>query len=76
MLASSHIFQLLNMTTWCVGAMPLNVQPKLKRNDYLALVIWTSQAEYAKAFKGACIDYNWKYASNKIVQHKKIGLFM
>jgi hypothetical protein len=35
-LASSHILQLLGMTTWGVGAIPLNVQAKLEE---LALVI-------------------------------------
>jgi hypothetical protein len=38
-LTSSHILQLLGMITWGVGAIPLNVQAKLKRDENLALVI-------------------------------------
>jgi hypothetical protein len=34
------------------GAIPLNVQAKLERDEDLALVIWASQARYAKVFKG------------------------
>jgi hypothetical protein len=51
-LASSHIPQFLSMITLGVGAMPLMCRPKLKHNEDLALVIKTTQIEYAKALKG------------------------
>ncbi len=38
-LAFSHILQLFGMIAWGVGAMPFNVQAKLKRDENLALVI-------------------------------------
>jgi hypothetical protein len=38
-LAFSHILWLLDMTTWGVGAMFLNVQAKLEHDGDLALVI-------------------------------------
>jgi hypothetical protein len=38
-LVFSHIFQLLGMTAWGVGAIPLNVQTKLECDEDLALVI-------------------------------------
>ncbi len=52
-LTSSLILQLLNMTTWGVGAMLLNVEAKLERNENLALVIQMIQVGYEKALKGA-----------------------
>jgi hypothetical protein len=51
-LAFSHILRLLSMTTWGVGAMPLNVQAKLEHNENLALMIRMTRAKYAKALKG------------------------
>ncbi len=72
-LASSHILQLLGMTTWGVGAIPLNVQAKLEE---LALVIWATWAKYAKALKGAWRGHNWKFTSNNMVQRKDIDLLM
>jgi hypothetical protein len=41
------------MTTWGVGAMLLNVEAKLERNENLALVIQMIQVGYEKALKGA-----------------------
>jgi len=50
-LASSHILQLIGMTTWGVGALPFNMQAKLEHDENLALVIQATQAKYAKALK-------------------------
>jgi hypothetical protein len=47
-LVSSHIFRLINMTTWGVGAMPFNMQAKMEHDEDLALVIQANQAKYAK----------------------------
>jgi hypothetical protein len=44
------------MTTWGVGAMPLNMQAKLKHDEDLALVIQVTQSKYAKAFKGTWME--------------------
>jgi hypothetical protein len=52
-LSFNHIFPLLAMTTWGVGAIPLNVQAKLERNEDLTLVIQATRVKYAKALKGA-----------------------
>jgi len=41
------------MTTWGVGAIPLNVKAKPERNEDLALVIQTTLVKYAKAFRSA-----------------------
>jgi hypothetical protein len=38
-LTFNHILWLLGMTTWGVGAILLNVQTKLKRNENLAIMI-------------------------------------
>ncbi len=38
-LASSHILQLIGMTTWGVGALPFNMQAKLEHDENLALMI-------------------------------------
>jgi hypothetical protein len=43
-LVSNHILRLPSMTTWGVGAIPLNVHAKLERNEDLAIVIRTIQA--------------------------------
>jgi hypothetical protein len=51
-LASSHILQLLGMIALGVGAMPLNVQAKLKHDEDNALVIKATQTKYSNAFKG------------------------
>ncbi len=64
---SNHILQLFGMTTWGVGAMPLNMQAKLEHDEDLALVIQKTQTKYAKALKGAWMECNLKSASNKIV---------
>jgi hypothetical protein len=40
------------MFAWGVGAIPLNVQAKLKCDENLALVIRITQIRYAKALKG------------------------
>jgi hypothetical protein len=45
------------MTAWGVGAIPLNVQAKLERDEDLTLVIQVTSAEYAKAFKGAWMEH-------------------
>jgi len=50
-LTSSHILWLFNMTTWGVGAIPLNVQAKLECDEDLAFVIRITQTKYAKVFK-------------------------
>jgi hypothetical protein len=73
-LTSNHIFQLLGMTTWGVGAIPLNVQAKLKCNEDLALVIQATRIRYAKALRGASMEHDWKSTSNKTMRHKQIGL--
>ncbi len=51
-LASNHIFQLLGMIAWGVGAILFNMQAKLECNKDLTLVIQTTQTWYAKALKG------------------------
>ncbi len=51
-LTSSHILQLLGMTTWGVGAILLNVQAKLERDEDLALVIRKTRTRHAKALIG------------------------
>jgi hypothetical protein len=56
------------------GAIPLNMQAKLKCNEDLALMIQITQARYAKAFKGAWMEINWKSTSNKTVWCKEISL--
>jgi hypothetical protein len=38
-LTSNAIFELLGMTTWGVGSIPLNVQAKVKCDKDLAVVI-------------------------------------
>jgi hypothetical protein len=38
-LTSNAIFELLGMTTWGVGSIPLNVQTKVKCDKDLAIVI-------------------------------------
>jgi hypothetical protein len=45
--------------------MPLNVQIKLECDENLALLIQASRAKYAKAFKGAWMEHDQKFASNK-----------
>jgi hypothetical protein len=35
-----------------------------------------TQIGYAKALKGPWMEQDWKFASNKTMQHRKIGLFM
>ncbi len=57
-LAFSHILWLLGMTTWGVGAIPLNVQVKLEHNEDLAIVIRTTQAKYANALRGVWMERN------------------
>jgi hypothetical protein len=58
-LTSNHIFQLLGMITWGVGAInPFNMKAKLECDEDLALVIQTIQAEYAKPFKGAWMEHD------------------
>jgi hypothetical protein len=64
------------MTTGGVGAIPLNVQAKLKCDEDLILVTRTTQTEYTKALKGIWMECDWKSASNKLVRCKKISLFM
>jgi hypothetical protein len=66
-LTFNHILQILGMTTWGVGAIFLNVQAKLESNEDLTLVIRMTQAKYAKELKGAWMEHEWKFASNKIV---------
>jgi len=43
-LTSNHILRLPNMTTWGVGAIPLNVHAKLECNEDLAIIIRAIQA--------------------------------
>jgi hypothetical protein len=63
------------MIAWGVGAIILfNVKAKLEHDEDLALVIRVTQAKYAKAFKNVWMEHNWKFASNKMIQHKEIGL--
>jgi hypothetical protein len=62
------------MITWGVGAIPLNVQAKLEHDEDLALVIQRARVRYAKAFKGTWMECDWKFALNKMVQCKEIGL--
>ncbi len=69
-LAFTHILHLIGMTTWGVGAIPLNMQAKLECDEDLALVIQTTQVGYAKTFKGAWMKRNCESTSNKIVWHK------
>jgi hypothetical protein len=64
------------MTTWGAGAIPLNMQAKLERDEDLTFVIWMTQIGYAKALKGAWINHDWKFTSNKMIQRKEIGLLM
>jgi hypothetical protein len=65
------------MIAWGVGAInPFNMKAKLEPDEDLALVIKAIQAEYAKAFKSTWMEHDWKFASNKTIQHKEIGLFM
>jgi hypothetical protein len=52
-LTSNHILRLLGMSTLGVGVMLLNVQTMLEHDENLALVIRITQAEFAKALKGA-----------------------
>jgi len=59
-----------------VGAIPLNVQAKLEHDENLALVIQMTQIGYAKAFKGAWMEHDWKSTSNKTIWHKEIGFLM
>jgi uncharacterized membrane protein len=54
-LVFSHILQLLNMTTWDVGSIPLNVQAKVECDEDLIVVIRVIQAGYAKVFKGVWV---------------------
>ncbi len=56
--------------------MPLNVEAKLECNEDLALVIQIIQVGYAKAFKGAWMEHDWKSASNKTMRCKEIRLLM
>jgi hypothetical protein len=46
------------MTTWGVGSIPFNVQAKVERDEDFAIVIRTTQAKYAKVFKGAWMEHN------------------
>jgi hypothetical protein len=46
------------MIAWGVGAIPFNMQAKLKHNENLALVIQTIQAEYAKALRSVWMEHN------------------
>jgi hypothetical protein len=62
------------MTTWGVGAIPLNVQAKLELDEDLTLVIRITQIWYEKAFKGAWMEHDWKSTLNKMIQRKEIGL--
>ncbi len=75
-LAFSHIFQLLGMIAWGVGAIPLNVQTKLQCDEDLALVIRLIRARYAKALKSTLMEHSWESTSNKIMRCKEIGLLM
>jgi hypothetical protein len=61
------------MTTWGVGAIPLNVQTKLERDEDLTLVIRAIQTKYAKALRGVWMERNYKSTSNKIVWCKEVG---
>ncbi len=49
----SHIFRLLGMIAWGVGANPFNVKTKWERNEDLAFVIQTTEVKYAKALRSA-----------------------
>jgi hypothetical protein len=53
------------MTAWSVGAMLLNVEAKLEHNEDLALVIQMTQVGYEKALKGAWMEHDRTFASNK-----------
>jgi hypothetical protein len=64
------------MIPWSVGAMPFNVEAKLECNEDLALVIQMTQVGYAKALKGAWMEHDWTFASNKTMRCKEIHLLM
>jgi hypothetical protein len=52
------------------------MQANFKCNEDLVVVIRTIQATYAKAFKGAWMKCDWKFASNKAMWVKEIGFLM
>ncbi len=55
-LTSRHILQLLSLTAWGVGSIPLNMQAKLKHDEDFALMIRVTRAGYAKTLKGAWME--------------------
>jgi len=57
-LASNHIFRLLGMIAWGVGAILFNVQAKLEGDEDLVLVIRMIQIGYVKALKGAWMEHD------------------
>jgi hypothetical protein len=58
-LASSHILRLFGMTTWGVGAILLNMQAKLERDENLALIIRAIRNGYTNdTLPSSLIDSN------------------
>jgi hypothetical protein len=74
-LAFSHILWFFGMTTWGVESIPFNMQAKFNHNEDLVVVIRTTQTTYAKALKGAWMECDWKFASNKMMRCKEIDFF-
>jgi hypothetical protein len=66
-LAFSHILYLLNMTTWGVGSIPLNVHAKVECDGDLVIVIWVIRIGYAKVLKSVWVVWNSKSTSNKTI---------
>jgi hypothetical protein len=49
------------------------VQAKLENNEDLALVIQVTQTKYAKELKGAWMERDWKFTSNKTMCIKRLS---
>jgi hypothetical protein len=57
-LASNYIFRFLNMITWGVVSILLNVQAKLEHDEDVTLMIQATQVKYVKTFKGVWMEHD------------------